>query len=146
MDARVKCERFRKASKLTKPAGPKILKALQRFENTTIPLRNRISHSWPMLRDGSVYFCTVGTGVFHPEDKGFPDENKISYNTLFLEGLWLNLFSSGLSGAYDQVIRGEALELAVEDRGQQSEDRPETPSLRPQPNPNTLLGSHLPKS
>lgn len=115
MDARVKCERFRKATKSHLPAGPILLKALSRFENKMIPLRNKISHSWPVLHEETVYFCHVGRGALDPNNI-VRDGTEISFDTLFLEGLWLNLFTSRLSNAFTSALNGGPLEAVADDR------------------------------
>lgn len=109
MDARVKCERLRKSIKQYHSAGPVFLAELKRFEEKSIPLRNRISHSWPVQHDGTVYFCGVKSGVFIPETF-VKDGTEMPSLDFFLEGFWLNVFSKHIYEALKNAVSGGPLE------------------------------------
>jgi hypothetical protein len=114
MDARVKCERLRQASKKYMALGPEIEVRLRYFEKTIVPLRNKIAHSWPYLDEtsGHVLFGSVG----------IPDEGtakfaamkaiSIHLDDLFDAAAWVHLFAQDVHDAIRSAIRGGALEVA----------------------------------
>jgi hypothetical protein len=127
MDARVKCERLRKALKGRKKAlGNNFKERLAHFENKVIGLRNKITHS--MLssprHDGVLAFVTLAKLPWAlPGSKqiGTPPE-VMSTLELFENALWLNFFADDLNAA-GRVFDRETLEI----------DHPRSP---------TLLASH----
>jgi hypothetical protein len=73
MDARVKCERLKRASDRYKPLGPNLSELLEHFADKHIDLRNLISHSRPEIETGYhrpngealIHFSTLGK-VYNP--------------------------------------------------------------------------------
>lgn len=113
MDARVKCERLRKAAKQAHPLGPIFTDQLSRFEQKSIAVRNKVSHSWPVLDNGTIYFCNVKTGAFRPENFE-KDGTEMLATDLFMEGLWLNAFSKNVCSAINNVSSGGPLEVVFD--------------------------------
>ena len=98
MDARVKCERLRTASKSYKPLGPNLAERLKFFENTLIGTRNKMVHSFITVPEpfDKMYFGTVS--------KVGEEAPHAATLAVFRQGLWLNLFASELN----EVVKTEA--------------------------------------
>ena len=120
MDARIKCERFKKAAKQAGGLGKKFSDELSYFEKKSIPLRNRISHSWPVQHEETIYFCTVKSGAFSPTDFK-KDGTEISTLALFAEGFWLNGFAKNIHLAMVSVFSEGPIEIVDDIPNPQSE-------------------------
>jgi hypothetical protein len=112
MDARVKCERLRKASKFME-AGPNLKARLLHFENKIIPIRNKFSHRVPALRSGSqtIHFVTTANLQEIPQRKEEEQEEAITYDSLFEHAEWLNWFAQELARALDHSALTGKLEI-----------------------------------
>lgn len=118
MDARVKVERFKAASKYRNiELGDAFRKRLDYFENTLIPLRNDLAHKH-LHEDRSdtnlVHLTTIGAIPF--EAAGFPSQKGPRPKALYLselleKGYWLRLFVKDLKQVLDHAGRGEPLEI-----------------------------------
>ena len=112
MDARVKCERFKKACLGRRKLGPNFRQHLNRFERVSVPLRNRISHSWPMQVADEIVFCHVGTEM-DPTQR-VADGTEISVEDLQKEALWLCRLSSSMLDAIDMDAKQNS-SIEIED-------------------------------
>lgn len=110
MDARVKCDRLRQAAKKYHPIGPNLAVRLKYFEKKSIPLRNSVVHTWPVIEDdGMVHFDTMGRLHGLPQTE-FPPAS-IHLDELMCEGLWLNHFSQDLQLATFSLVRDKKFEI-----------------------------------
>ena len=116
MDARVKCERLRQACEHLCPLGQNLSDRLTYFQNTIVPLRNRVSHSWPILEnDGCIHFTSLGKvhGVEFVADSTLSSTpDFILLDDLLDRGIWLHAFSSDLLAAMACQIDGKPLEIS----------------------------------
>ncbi len=105
MDARVKVERLRKACKLKeRPLGHHIKLRLNYFEQTIIPLRNRLTHAVLTQTDDEggdggewLHFATL---VNLSAKAGQPESMRTA--TLFERGRWLQLFGQDLNALLNE--------------------------------------------
>ena len=117
MDARVKCERLRKACKKYNPMGENYAKSSARFEKTSIGIRNKLAHSWavnlgpddPFIHLTSVHRVPPGTIEPRPD---IGTAETIRMDDLFREALWLNSYSQDLLGSLEALGDGKPLEIA----------------------------------
>ena len=115
MDARVKCERLRKACKGRKPFGPNFSARLKHFEDNAIGLRNKVAHRWPTLPEGSsvVYFSTLSAMPFAAsglQQIGLAPDG-MSLLKFFENGLWLNFYCNDLNPLCGDKFARETLEI-----------------------------------
>lgn len=130
MDARVKCERLRKACGSATRIGPNLQIRLQYFENTMIPLRNKLTHSYVvgLLESDEFHFATLGKMPYAAlglEAAG-PKPPSIKRLELFEQGLWLHAFSRDLIAIFPM---GEKPGFEID-----NPQSPAPPEARP-PNP-----------
>ena len=115
MDARVKCERLRRACKRYCPMGERFKAGLRYFEDNSVPLRNKLSHSWPICFDPAddplVHLATIGHWLPRSPIKGDPAQS-IHIDDLLREALWLNDYANVVLKATDALIDGKPLEIA----------------------------------
>ncbi len=116
MDARVKCERLRKASKSYKPIGAALDDRLKNFEKTMIGTRNKIAHSVVVCPEpfDKIYFCSHNewpSQYFEVADKNPNPPEFISTIALFKQGLWLNFFSYDLHSLVKTEAQAVVLEI-----------------------------------
>lgn len=115
MDARVKCERLRKACKNRRPMGTNFAKRLLFFEKRMIPLRNKLTHSLVAMpdRSGAFYFTSLSripSAALGLDHVGEPPESMTGHQ-LFEHGFWLNCFAADLAEVLRTGFRGKTLEI-----------------------------------
>ena len=116
MDARVKCERLRKACKKYRPMGPGLSKAVAYLEQESIPLRNKLAHCWPVVQGGPgdplIHLSTVGKlPSGHPLLRNTETAETLHMDDLFRAGLWLNEFSNVIIAVISAAVDGKPLEI-----------------------------------
>lgn len=116
MDARIKCERLRKACKKEDLLGPNLAQRLRIFENRVIPLRNKLAHCMVMAPDpngGIFYLSTLARlpyKAFEREQSGLEPESMRSID-LFRWGHWTCLFSWDLQPALHETTKSGKFEV-----------------------------------
>jgi hypothetical protein len=131
MDLRVKIERLYTASKAyNRPLGPNLKKRLTIITEKQIPLRNRLSHSWPYCSDdaGVIHLASIGAmppGIlkdmsFHPSQRVPPS---VHPDELFDRGLWLQAFTGDMIAAISSGVNGGPFEVSVPNSDSQWEGR-----------------------
>mgnify|MGYP003661872198 CR=1 FL=1 len=73
------------------------------------------------MHDGTIYFCNVKKGAFHP-DEYEKDGTEMTSLELFTEGFWLNSLTKHLSDVLMASIEKRPLEISDPVQDQQSED------------------------
>lgn len=114
MDARVKCERLRRALKRFKPMGPNMAARLSHFEQKSIKLRNRLTHS--LVTGGKdnrqFHFMSLGQWPEYTKPpKGIPAAYSLPALEFFNEGLWLRAFTEDLSSMDPELPETKILEI-----------------------------------
>ncbi len=132
MDARVKCERLRRACKNRINIGPNFENRLRTFEDVSIPLRNKIGHRH-LSNPGAgktVYMMTLSRtagSAFGMRQVGeLPDQMPML--ELFEHAYWLHLFSEDLlTATHVTVAQSGTLEIEQPRSPQRLAGRQPTP-------------------
>jgi len=112
MDSRVKCERLRRAAKLSVPIGPGFRSWLDDFEKKSVPLRNKISHRLllPSQDAKGFYLTPFGEGE-HMLSQKHPD---ISASLLMRHAIWLQTFTEIMDESAHSLPQVNILETNVQ--------------------------------
>jgi hypothetical protein len=109
MDARVKVDRLRRACEGSITIGPHLAARLTLFENQSIPLRNKMSHSFLSIDPGyeSVHLASISRlpyAAYGRQQEGKPPEN-LPLIQIFEHGLWLAFLNHDLGNVQSTFIK-----------------------------------------
>src|SRR6266542_1022975 len=112
MDSRMKCERLRRAAKLSSlPIGPCFRSWLDDFEKKSVPFRNKISHRLLLpSQDGKGFYVTPFGEGDHMLAQKHPD---VSASLLMNHAIWLQAFAEVIDEIAHAWRQARTLETAV---------------------------------
>lgn len=141
MDARVKCDRLRKAAARYHKLGDSFRKSLEIFERSVIPLRNLLAHSWPSIHDNRLYFTSFAMSAPGGQiASGRVEADYISLDDFTLHSMWVEQMAKhlvrGMNTTPREVFEIDDLNWSLPTLGQaiQKKSRPSRAG-KPSPNP-----------
>lgn len=146
MDARVKCERVREAAASLYPLGPNLDARLKYFQETIVPIRNGIAHSWTVMdaKTKIVSFRSAGKVISSAHND--PKVRRMTLDELMDYGIWVHAFGAEIFEVITGAVDEQPLEIVDPTTGLPTAppmDRPpKEPSARMRKRARRRLGIH----
>lgn len=112
MDARVKCERIKKASRVSCKLGSVFERCLTDFEKRIIPFRNKISHNLLLPHNSADGFMLLQLGKL-PE---LEDKPSLKLDVFYDRAKWLTAFNAAIHKSLSVPTLPDSFE--IDDPGQ----------------------------
>jgi hypothetical protein len=115
MDAKIKCERLRTGCRINDfTLGVNLDDRLTYFQERIVPVRNKISHNWATVPEGSklIHFTTFSRVPGQKRQFRAGGPTTVALQIIFDHGLWLDHFSEDISTLTGQEPLPKLLEIA----------------------------------